>query len=134
MAYVDQQALIERFGTDELEAIAADGQGGVDADTVQRACSDAEAEIDARLNGAGYTTPLAPVPASIAAHAADIARYRLYDDQVSEAVSKRYDDAIRFLRSVARGEIKLGGSDDPSPAEATVTLHSTPGIFPGGSF
>ncbi|MBZ9574415.1 DUF1320 domain-containing protein [Modicisalibacter sp. MOD 31.J] len=134
MAYVDQAALTTRFGEDELRALAPDGSGGIDADTVQRACSDAEAEIDARLNGAGYATPLSPVPAALAAHAADIARYRLYDDQVSDVVKGRYDDAMRFLRAIARGDVKLGEGGDPSPAEATVEFQSTPGVFPGGGF
>ncbi|PKG72983.1 DUF1320 domain-containing protein, partial [Shewanella sp. GutCb] len=34
--------------------------------------------------------------------------YGLYDNGASEQVSKRFDDAVRFLEKVAAGKITLG--------------------------
>ena len=135
MAYVDHAALVARFGEDELRAIAPDGSGGIDADTVQRACDDAQGEIDGRLVAAGIETPMTPVPGAIAAIAADIARYRLYDDQVSDAVKSRYDDAMRFLLGVSRGDIKLGQAATESPSSAgDVQFNTSRRVFGGGGF
>lgn len=134
MPYIDQQQLVTRFGEAELQALAPDGQGGIDADTVARACVDAAGEIDARLVAAGYTTPLNPVPSVVTAHAADIARYRLYDEHATEVVIARYQHAIKFLRDVARGEVMLGSNDEPTAPEATAQFDSKPPVMPGGGF
>ena len=42
--------------------------------------------------------------------AADMARYRLYDDRVTEAVRQRYGDAVSLLKRMATGEVQLAGS------------------------
>lgn len=43
--------------------------------------------------------------------AADIARWRLYDDVAPEHVQKRYDEAMRLLRDAAAGRASLGVSE-----------------------
>ncbi|WIX31247.1 DUF1320 domain-containing protein [Salinicola sp. JS01] len=133
--YVTQADLIERFGEPEVRARANDGQGGIDERTVQRACTDAQGEIDARLAAAGITTPVTPVPDVIAAVAADIARYRLYDDEVTETVAARYADAIKFLQAVARGDARLGPAPSAFAESAgEVNFHTGRRVFGGGSF
>jgi phage gp36-like protein len=135
VAYVDQEALVTRFGEDELQALAPDGNGGIDTETVLRACDDAAGEVDSRLAAAGLPTPMTPVPAVVAAVAADIARYRLYDEHASDAVTKRYDDAMKFLRDLARGDVKLGQAATESPSSAgDVQFNSSRRVFPGGGF
>lgn len=135
MAYVDQVALVTRFGEDELRALAPDGNGGIDTSTVQRACDDAAGEIDGRLAAAGIETPMMPVPGAVAAIAADIARYRLYDDQVSDSVKGRYDDAMRFLLGVSRGDIKLGRAASEAPSSAgDAQFNDSRRVFRGGGF
>lgn len=111
MAYCTQQDLLTRFGEDELSAIAPAPEGdGLDGERIERACEDAAGEIDGYLSGAGYVVPLANPPRVVVGFAADIARYRLHDDHASEAVTRRYEEAVRFLRSVSQGHVRLGAT------------------------
>lgn len=116
MPYATLQHLVERFGEDELIRLSdRAGSGAIDAGVVDGKLADADAEIDGYLAGR-YTLPLATVPVALRRIGCDIARYHLYDDRVTEAVQKRYDDAIKFLRMVAKGEVQLGvdtGGEEP---------------------
>ncbi|HEY1136575.1 MAG TPA: DUF1320 domain-containing protein [Xanthomonadaceae bacterium] len=108
MPYATLQHLVDRFGEDELIRISdRDNTGAIDAGVVAGKLADADAEIDGYLAGR-YTLPLTTVPEALRRIACDVARYHLYDDRVTEAVQKRYDDAIKFLRMVAKGEVQLG--------------------------
>jgi phage gp36-like protein len=118
MSYATQQDLVDRFGAEELIQLTdRTGSGSVDPAVVNRALADADAEIDGYL-AAKYTLPLAPVPAALGRLACDMARYYLYDDRVTEAVTQRYKDAVNFLKSVANGTAKLGADTGAEPAAA----------------
>lgn len=136
MAYCTQADLIERFGENELLAIARDETGtAIDAAVVERACEDASGEIDGYVSAAGYPVPLVPVPRIVIANACDIARYRLYDEHAGEQVQKRYDDAVKFLRSVSRGEVRLGiSTGNASSSVGTVQMNAGRRAFNGGGF
>ena len=106
--YAAKQDLVARFGENELIQLTDRTNAGIIDETVlEQAINDANAEINGYLGGR-YQLPLAIVPASIKPLCCDIARYKLYDDQSSEQVNKRYDAAIRFLSSVSKGHISLG--------------------------
>lgn len=120
MSYVTLQGLIDRFGEAEiLQVTDREGAGVVDQSVAQRALDDADAEIDSYL-GARYTLPLATVPGVLTGAAADIARYRLYDDVAPETVESRYKQRIAWLRDVAAGRADLGVEeiDQSAPASA----------------
>lgn len=136
MAYCTQADLVERFGEDELLDLAPDETGtAIDAGIVQRAIDDAAGEIDGRITAGGYEVPLASVPRIVTAYACDIARYRLFDERATEQVAKRYDDAIKFLRAVAKGEVKLGISPSGDDATSgTAVFQSDARVFNGGGF
>lgn len=136
MPYCTQADLIERFGENELLAIARDESGtAIDTAVVERACDDASGEIDGYVSAAGYPVPLSPVPRIVIANACDIARYRLYDEQPNPVVEKRYDDAVKSLKSVSRGEVKLGISTGPSSSSAgSVQMNSGRQVFNSGGF
>ncbi|NQY77424.1 MAG: DUF1320 domain-containing protein [Halomonas sp.] len=136
MPYCTQADLIERFGESELLAIARDESGmAIDTAVVERACEDASGEIDGYVSAAGYPVPLSPVPRIVIANTCDIARYRLYDEHATDQVQKRYDDAVKFLRSVSRGEVKLGISTGPASSSAgSVQMNSSRRVFSGGGF
>ena len=136
MPYCTKADLIERFGESELLAIARDESGmAIDTAVVERACEDASGEIDGYVSAAGYPVPLSPVPRIVIANACDIARYRLYDEHATDQVQKRYDDAVKFLRSVSRGEVKLGISTGPASSSAgSVQMNSGRRVFNGGGF
>ncbi|UXZ55826.1 DUF1320 domain-containing protein [Halomonas sp. 7T] len=136
MPYCTKADLIERFGEAELLAIARDESGmAIDTAVVERACDDASGEIDGYVSAAGYPVPLSPVPRIVIANACDIARYRLYDEHATDQVQKRYDDAVKFLRSVSRGEVRLGISTSQGSSSAgSVQMNSGRQVFNGGGF
>lgn len=110
MSYITIEAMIERFGTSELvELTDRDDEGVINERIVNQAIADADAEIDGYI-GAVATLPLTTVPATLVRVAADIARYRLYDEQPTEAVRKRYEDARAYLRDVAGGKAVIASA------------------------
>lgn len=115
--------LIPRLVTDEMLRTAAAGgdlSGFTDAERdaiaramekVGRALTDARNTIDSYIAGR-YTLPLSPVPQVLTRIACELARYYLYDDQLTEPVKQRYDANIKFLVGVASGDVKLGVDAD----------------------
>lgn len=107
MTYATLETMVERFGSDELtQRTDRTGTGEMDAKVMDRALADADAEVNSYL-AVRYALPLAGVPTVLARVAADIARYRLYDDGVPETVRKRYEDAVALLKRIANGDVKL---------------------------
>lgn len=75
-----------------------------------------------------YTLPLAQgvIDASpLARTCADIARFELNPNQEIEAVTKRHDKALRWLRDLATGVVSLGAGD-PVPAASGGVVVSGP--------
>ncbi len=109
MPYATQADLTERFGFDEL-AQRTDRVNGTVIDTMvlNRALNDADAEIDGYL-ATRYSLPLASTPAVLSRLAADITRYRLYDDGVPTTVRQRYEDAVSLLKRLSSGDVQLAG-------------------------
>lgn len=83
---------------------------------VQRALDDARNTIDSHIGGR-YPLPIAPVPEILERLACDLARFYLYDDQVTETIQKRFDDGMKLLRDVRDGKSQLGpnGSTNQQP-------------------
>ena len=108
MNYCTTNDLIDRFGESELIALSdRDNTGSVDAQVVSAAIADASALIDGYLGGR-YALPLSVIPSVLPKLCGDIARFNLYDNAVPDVVQKRYDAAINFLKSVGKGEVRLG--------------------------
>lgn len=120
MAYCVKADMVSRFSEVELIQLTDRDDLGVINDTVlDLSIDDASAEIDGYLGK--YTLPLVTVPLSLTRISCDIARYYLYDDMVpSEGVVKqRFEDALKFLRAVAKGDISLGVDDSGDSPEAS---------------
>jgi phage gp36-like protein len=112
--YTTLQDLIDRFGRREIVQLtdrAEPPSGAIDEEVVNRAITDADAEIDSYLMAAGYELPLDPIPTVIRRLAPQIVRHLLYDDVETELVRQRYDDARRVLEAIVAGKIKLGEGD-----------------------
>jgi len=135
--YSTTQTLIDRFGEDELIQITdRNNSGQLDHAVLERANNDATGEIDGFL-GDRYTLPLASVPRILNVYAADIARYKLYDDGAPEQVQKRYDHAIRMLELIASGKVSLGatpGGDQITTEPQDVQMDTGRRVMPGGGF
>ncbi|MEG2434651.1 MAG: DUF1320 domain-containing protein [Acinetobacter sp.] len=94
--YATEQDLVARFGAEigNLKLMVSN------PDFVKDAIQDATEEINGHI-GERYPLPLPNVPSNLKRMACDIARYRLYFEQPTEEVRKRYEDAIAFLKRVA---------------------------------
>lgn len=122
MPYATQQDLVDRFGYEQLAQLSDRDAGTVvDATVVGRALADADAEIDGYL-AALYALPLASTPPLVLRLACDIARYRLFGDRVTDQVRQLYTDAVRDLKSIASGAIKVDGAAALPVSDAAVTV------------
>jgi phage gp36-like protein len=128
--YVSQQDLVDRFGTELLEQLTdRDGTaGGIVAATVDAAIVDAVALVDGYLAGR-YQLPLPAVPPLVAGTAAAITLYRLYQEAAPEKVRADHDQALRVLRDIADGKVKL---PLPAPATGEPAGHGDGILFEGG--
>lgn len=133
--YATEADLVARFG-DEIENLKTmlPSQSSV-TDAIQ----DATEEINGYIGGR-YALPLPNVPSNLERMACDIARYRLYFQQPTEEVRKRYEDAISFLKLVATGKAHLQiqdaetnqiVDDQPSKKPSTMPIGTS---YTGGVF
>lgn len=118
MIYCTVADMQTRFDEWELIELSSPGGQSIDATVIEQAIVDAEAEIESYLGGR-YALPLNPVPKVLNRIACNLARYYLHDGSSNEAVDKAYKDALRFLKDVANGLVKLGVSTDGSEATST---------------
>lgn len=88
--------------TPEQQARAAEA-----LEIVQRALQDADDTINGYIS-ARYTLPLQVVPGALNRVACELARYFLFDDQVTDVIKDRYTAAMKWLAEVAKGMVSLG--------------------------
>lgn len=112
MDYCTQQDMMDRFDEEELIQLTDEhNTGDINTDKLNKVITDASAEMDA------YLTKYLPLPAvhpTLTRIACHITRYYLYDDAATDRVTKLYDDGIKFLKAVSKGEISLGPNTDGS--------------------
>ncbi|WP_338664996.1 DUF1320 domain-containing protein [Pararoseomonas sp. SCSIO 73927] len=130
MPYVDQAALEDRFGADELRQLAPDGLDGVDPGRVARACQDASNTADAYLAGR-YALPLAVVPELLVRLTAAIARYDLHlgpGRVVTDQVKDEKVAAISMLKDIQarRADLDLPSGEAPAPEAEGPEVLRTP--------
>jgi len=117
VAYATLQTLTDQVGIDEVTRSSdRDGSGAIDPGVVERALEDASSEIDSYV-GSVYKLPLNPVPGIVVTYCGIIALYRmsLETGSYTEEKRKRYEDAIRWLRDVAKGVASLDGEVEAVP-------------------
>ena len=104
MNYATREHMEQRFGTEELEDLAA---GGNHVDRIGRVLADACAEIDAHI-GVVYDLPLPdgtwPLLREIAT---DLARAELYDDATHEVAQRLAGHASELLTKLVAGDAQL---------------------------
>lgn len=74
---------------------------------LQRALQDADDTINGYIS-ARYTLPIDPVSAVLARVACELARFYMYDDQVTDTVKDRHASNIKWLENVSKGTVTLG--------------------------
>jgi phage gp36-like protein len=129
MTYAVKQDLVDRFGSEELVQLTDRTNlpaSTIDDTVVAKALADADRTIDGYLAATDIALPLAQVPELVQTWACAIARYFLHANAPTETVRKNYEDALRALRDVAAGRIKLQVAGAPADTSDDVQI-STPG-------
>ena len=111
MAYCTMSDLYAAYGEDRISAWSR-----LNPDTVDRAITDAAAEIDGYLLSGGYAVPLPGAPANIKKYAIDIASANLVlsggvldSDPGGKAVMEQAKIARQYLTKVAEGKFVIPG-------------------------
>jgi phage gp36-like protein len=111
MAYCSLADLQDTYGEDRIAA-----WGRLDPDRVDRAITDAGAEIDGYLLSGGYTVPMPGAPATIQKYCIDIACANLVisagvldSDPGGKAVVEQAKIARSYMTKVAEGKFKIPG-------------------------
>ncbi|NCJ05203.1 DUF1320 domain-containing protein [Synechococcales cyanobacterium C] len=109
MSYLDASEWINFYGEDEaLMVTQLDNPAAteINAALIEQALSDASEEANGYLRSR-YSIPVEPTRA-LQRWVAQIARYMLNRYSPPEIVRKDYEDAMRSLREVAKGQKNLG--------------------------
>jgi phage gp36-like protein len=133
--YADLDKLKALTGDRELIQLTdrADVQtGAIVTATVTEALKAASDLIDGYV-GAHYGLPLPEVPPMLADLCCDLARHRLYTTTPPEFVQKRHDQAMKTLRDIADGRVKLpiaaGAQAEPPGRDQVMVIESEPRRF-----
>ena len=117
MAWATRTDLESRYGATAIADLITGGASVTDA------LADAQAEAESYVSAA-VELPFTSVPESVKRIVCTIARYNLWRRDLSEdhPVYIAYKDAVRELRGIATGEIKLVATVAP-----TISAAATPG-------
>ena len=126
MAYAVLQDLIDRYGVQELTLLTdRAGVGQPDATVVGIALGDAAVTIDSFLAGR-YQLPLQVVPQVVTLWCCNIARFLLWKDQASDAVTNLYKAAMAALALVQAGRMTLEANAVETPTDGETILVEGP--------
>ncbi|BAE73598.1 hypothetical protein SGGMMB4_00794 [Sodalis glossinidius str. 'morsitans'] len=117
--YASEQDLRVRYIGPLIERLV-DGRSDEAAarQKVSQALTDASALMDSFI-AARYALPLSVVPSVLKQHACTLAFYYLNDERATEQTRQSYQDALRWLEAVKKGELPLGvDSDNQAPDSA----------------
>lgn len=125
-AYITQQELQDRIGEDELINLSdRNNEGAADPAVIDRAIADATDEINMHLSSR-YQMPLPAVPETIKRLAVNLTVYWLCESEaaMSDLIKERYSNAVKTLKSLASGTMRLGLPEATTPNEnSTGNVH-----------
>jgi len=127
MAYSSLDQLTDRFGERTLVDLtdrAVPATGVVDEAVVTRVLADTDAMIDGYL-ASRYKLPLAATPPLVADLAATIAIYKLHRRAPDQKIADDYHAAIRALRDIAAGTVRLDVAGVEPEAAGTAGVTTT---------
>jgi phage gp36-like protein len=120
MTYASLAQLIDRVGEPMLIDLTDRGEvatGAIVVAVVDRALADADALIDGYL-AARYQLPLAVTPALITDVAQAVALWKLHVTTPEDKIKLDYDAALKTLREIAQGLIRLPDAQGLEPASS----------------
>lgn len=118
MPYATLQQLTDRYGASMLVDLtdrADPPSGAINAAVAERGRVDAEATIDGYI-AAKYALPLAEVPQLLTDLALKLWIWNLHVHTPTDKVKADYDQALRTLRDIASGSVRLPGAAGIQPA------------------
>ncbi|MDC5071484.1 gp436 family protein [Acinetobacter baumannii] len=112
--YATADAMIAKFGEREIIQLTdneAPYQDVINYDKLNKALQHANSQIEGYLVSR-YKLPLQTVPPFLESIACDMARYHACTGAFSEndPIRTRYDDAIKTLKEIAKGNVSLGNA------------------------
>ncbi len=113
--YATFQDIIDTFGIQEvIELTNLDDSSLTTVNEVQlqKAIDHATGLINSYLQSR-YSLPLVETPAVLTRLCCDIARYWLDKYRERQDVRQRYEDALNFLKDLAKGLVSLANNDSP---------------------
>jgi phage gp36-like protein len=122
MAYCTEDDLLNMIPEEDLTDLTVESGDVPDSGIITDAINKADAEIDSYL-GVKYVVPLSPTPDQVKALSVDLAIYHLYSRHsiVPPVRQQKYEDAVAFLKQVARGQaIITGPGGEPATAAKDV--------------
>ena len=136
--YTNTAYFLTNIKKEELDNLMRDSEGNVQQSYLEQRIKSADDKIDSYLRKVLKTIPVpeAKVTETIRQCSYDIAIYYLHDriqlGDIPERIKEKYDDAIAWLKSVARGDVETGITE---AASATgITFLSNENIFNRNSF
>ena len=132
MPYAARADLVDRFGADEIDALAPLAEGA--SPRADAALADASAEIDSLL-AEGFEMPLpSGVYPALVSIGTDLARVRLYDDAAPEQALGRASSARKRLRELAEGKrALLDANGGAAPRRSHAAIAPGAGLFTRGA-
>ena len=117
----------------QLTVDEPDEDSEVDEDVVDAVIARVDGEIDSYV-GVKYSVPLATVPAVINQHAIAMDLHYLYSRRPTikenETIRANFDDAIKWLDKLAKGQVTLGiDPPPPAPSVSAGRFNSNPRKF-----
>jgi phage gp36-like protein len=131
LAYASQQDLVTRYGERELVQLtdrAEPPAGAIDDAVVARALDDATGEIDSYL-AARYGSVLGTAAPVLRDACEILARERLFDDRVTDAVKRDADRVRKWLHDVAAGIALIPDISAGAPQPGPVTYRTGERVF-----
>lgn len=130
MPYATRQNVTQLYGESAVLAASTPDDGAQGTAPIERALEGATAVIDGYI-GARYTLPLSePYPQTLVEACVDIALYRVSTEgQVTEEKRKRFEDWIKWLKDVKKGDASLGIVDPPVSTASDVQYTAEPRRF-----
>jgi len=134
--YITQDDLFSQISEEELISLTDDEElGSINTERVNACISQAEAIIDSYL-GARYKLPFEVVPEVLKKIAVDMTVYFLESRRRAPTEERRqnYEDAVKFLKDIAKGIASLGISQEVDvPQENKPEITANERIFTRGS-